>query len=90
MRAFSGGAGSLEEHRKKGGNPDIDVACQYLYYFFEEDDHKVKKIFDEYRSGKMTSGEVKKMLAEKVKAFLTDHQKKKEKARDDVEKFLMK
>ena len=42
LRAFSGGAGTLEEHRKKGGNPNIDVACQYLYYMFEEDDDKIK------------------------------------------------
>jgi len=89
-RAFSGGAGSLEEHRKSGGNPDIDVACQYLYYFFEEDDNKVKKIFDDYRSGKLTSGEVKSNLAEKVKAFLAEHQRKKEKAKKEVDKFLLK
>ncbi|MBI2545184.1 MAG: tryptophan--tRNA ligase [Candidatus Aenigmarchaeota archaeon] len=90
MRAFSGGGQTLEEHRKKGGNPDIDVACQYLYYMFEEDDKKIKKIFDDFRSGKMTSGEVKKYLAVKVKTFLIDHQRKREKAKTQLNKFLIK
>jgi tryptophanyl-tRNA synthetase len=36
--AFSGGQATIEEHRKKGGNPDIDVCFQYLRMFFEDDD----------------------------------------------------
>ena len=31
--AFSGGQADIEEHRKKGGNPDIDVSYQYLRIF---------------------------------------------------------
>jgi tryptophanyl-tRNA synthetase len=30
--AFSGGKETLEEHRAEGGNPDIDVAYQYLKF----------------------------------------------------------
>jgi tryptophanyl-tRNA synthetase len=33
--AFSGGRETLEEHREKGGNPDIDVPYQWLKYFLE-------------------------------------------------------
>ena len=36
--AFSGGQVTLEEHRKKGGNPEVDVSFQYLRMFFEESD----------------------------------------------------
>lgn len=28
--AFSGGKETTEEHREKGGDPDIDVSYQYL------------------------------------------------------------
>jgi tryptophanyl-tRNA synthetase len=35
MHAFSGGKETLEEHRAEGGNPDIDVAYQYLKFFLE-------------------------------------------------------
>ena len=27
----------MEEHRKYGGNPDIDVSYQYLTFFLEDD-----------------------------------------------------
>jgi tryptophanyl-tRNA synthetase len=33
--AFSGGQETVEEHRAKGGNPDIDVSYQYLRFFLE-------------------------------------------------------
>ena len=42
--AFSGGKPTIEEHRRKGGNPNVDVAYQWLT-FFEEDDKKLKKIY---------------------------------------------
>jgi tryptophanyl-tRNA synthetase len=35
--AFSGGQETLEEHRAKGGNCDIDVAYQYLSFFMDDD-----------------------------------------------------
>ncbi|MBW2995136.1 tryptophan--tRNA ligase, partial [Candidatus Woesearchaeota archaeon] len=51
--AFSGGQATVEEHRKKGGNPDIDVSFQYLKFLFEPDDKKLQQIYDDYKSGKM-------------------------------------
>lgn len=33
--AFSGGQETLEEHREKGGDPDVDVSYQYLRFFLE-------------------------------------------------------
>ena len=41
--AFSGGRDTIEEHRKHGGNTEVDVAYQYLT-FFEHDDAKLKEI----------------------------------------------
>ena len=88
--AFSGGRDTLEEHRKLGGNPDIDVSFQYLKFLFEEDDKKLKKIYDDYKSGKMTTGELKTITIEKINAFLREHQKKRELARKQVDKFIFK
>ncbi|MCX6815679.1 MAG: tryptophan--tRNA ligase [Candidatus Aenigmarchaeota archaeon] len=89
MRAFSGGAATLKEHREKGGNPDIDVACQYLYFMFEESDKKIAEIFQSYRSGTLHSGDVKTMLADKVEKFLTTFQKRREKAGEHIDKFMI-
>ena len=88
--AFSGGQATLEEHRKKGGNPDIDVSFQYLKMFFEPDDKKLKKIHDDYKSGKLLTGELKQILIDKINVFLKEHQKNKEKAKKDIDKFMLK
>ncbi len=87
--AFSGGQSTVEEHRRIGGNPDIDVSYQYLRIFFEPDDKKLKSIYDDYKSGKMLTGELKAILIEKVTEFLVAHQQKREKAKDQIDKFLL-
>src|SRR3989344_3592748 len=86
--AFSGGQTDIEQHRKLGGNPDIDVSYQYLRIFFEPDDNKLKSIHDDYKSGKMLTGELKAILIEKINEFLAVHQAKREKAKDQIEQFL--
>lgn len=44
--AFSGGRDSAEEHRLKGGDPDVDVAYQYLSVFLDDDEEldEIKKV----------------------------------------------
>jgi len=86
--AFSGGQPTIEEHRKKGGNPDVDVSYQMLRYFFEPDDKKLKKIHDDYRSGKLLTGELKQILIKKMTVFLKQHQQKRKQAKKVVDKFL--
>ena len=86
--AFSGGRKTLEEHRRKGGNPVVDVSFQYLKMFFEPDDKKLKKIYEDYKSGKMLTSELKEILIDKVNSFLKDHQKKRKKAEKLVRSFL--
>ena len=86
--AFSGGQATLEEHRKKGGNPDIDVSYQWLRMFFEPDDKKLMKIYDDYKSGKLLTSEIKEILIEKVVKFLKQHHKNREKAKKQVNKFI--
>jgi len=73
--AFSGGQKTVEEHRKLGGNPDVDIACQYLSKFFL-DEKESDKLFKDYRAGKILSGELKKTLSEKVIDKLSGFQKR--------------
>ena len=88
--AFSGGQPDIDEHRKIGGNPDIDVSYQYLRIFFEPDDNKLKKIYDDYKSGKMLTGELKLILIEKINEFLSVHQQKREEARKHIDVYMLK
>ncbi len=75
MSSFSGGQVTVEEHREKGGDPDVDVACQYLkaFYLSTED---ADGLFAQYRSGEILSGEVKKLLADYVVAELLSFQER--------------
>jgi tryptophanyl-tRNA synthetase len=86
--AFSGGRETLKEHKKKGGNPDIDVSFQYLRMLLEEDDKKLKEIEEDYKSGKLTTGELKKYTIEKLTDFISEHKKRREKAKNMVERFV--
>ena len=88
--AFSGGQATIEEHRKLGGNPDIDVSFQYLKMLFEQDDKKLAKIEQDYRSGKLLTGELKEILIKKINDFLKEHQKAREQAKKQLDKFLIK
>ena len=44
--AFSGGRDTIEEHRKLGGNTQVDVSYQYLSFFLEDDEKlaTIKKV----------------------------------------------
>ncbi len=86
--AFSGGQPTIEEHRKYGGNPDIDVSFQWLYMMFEEDDDRIKEIEISYRKGELLTGELKNILIEKINEFLIDFREKREKYKDRLEKYL--
>jgi tryptophanyl-tRNA synthetase len=86
--AFSGGKDTVEEHRKYGGNPDVDVSFLYLKYFFEQDDKKLQQIYDDYKSGKLLSGELKQILIDKLSAFLEHHQKELAKADRYLERYV--
>lgn len=87
-RAFTGGRATVAEQREKGGNPDICSVCQYLRYFFEPDDKKLAERLIAYRKGDILDGENKAYLADKVVAFLAEHQKKREQARKLLDNAL--
>ena len=89
--AFSGGKDTLVEHKRHGGNPDIDVSYQYLRMLLEEDDKKLAKIEKDYRSGKLTTGDLKSYTIKKANDFLKKHQAARKKVtRKDIEKFMIK
>ncbi len=88
--AFSGGRDTLEEHREKGGNPEIDVCFQYLKFLFEPDNKKLEKIYRDYKSGKMLTSELKEITIKKINAFLKEHQKRRKRAARQISKFMYK
>ncbi|SCU81522.1 LAMI_0B06612g1_1 [Lachancea mirantina] len=86
--AFSGGQVSVEDHRRLGGNPDVDVAYQYLS-FFKDDDAFLKECYDRYKSGELLSGEMKKLCIEALQVFVKEFQERRAKVDDAlVDKFM--
>ena len=83
--SFSGGGGdgTLEQHKKFGGNPDVDIAYQYLRYF-ESSDQELKRIHDAFKSGEMSCGEIKKIMAEKIIAKIEEVQTNRAKVTDEI------
>lgn len=89
-KSYSGGQITVEEHRKKGGNPNIDISCIYLTKYFY-DDKKSKKLIEDYKKGKLLSGDVKKLLGDELIKFTKTFQNNLKKITDKhVEKCLLK
>jgi tryptophanyl-tRNA synthetase len=88
--AFTGGKGTVAEQRKEGANPDVCSVYQYFLYLFEEDDKRLAERERKCRAGGILCGECKKDLTERINRFLAEHQKKREKAKDKIEKYHIK
>jgi len=88
--AFTGGKPTVAEQRKHGGDPSICSVFQYYYFLFEEDDGKLAERERKCRAGEILCGECKTELIERVVKFLTEHQRRREKARNIIDKFHLK
>ncbi|KAJ0173799.1 hypothetical protein K1T71_010948 [Dendrolimus kikuchii] len=83
--AFSGGQATVEEHRMKGGNTDVDISYKYLTYFLEDDEH-LAEIKKSYESGEMLTGELKKLAIETITKYVQAYQVRRAKVTDEVMK----
>jgi len=86
-RALTGGRDTLEEHRRLGAVIEKDMVFELMKQHLVEDDRKLNDIYREYKSGKMTSGELKDIACSKIEKFMNDFVKGIEKARKQVSKL---
>jgi len=87
QKAFSGGAPTLQEHRERGGNPDICKVCALLK-FHHPDDKFVNRTITEFRAGTMTAGELKQLTIDFFVKWSVNHQKKLIKTKRLAEKIV--
>lgn len=87
MRALSGGRDTLKEHRKLGAIIEKDMVFELMKQHLVEDDRELNKIYKAYKSGKMTSGELKKIACSKMEKFMNNLNKGIEKARKQISKL---
>jgi len=86
--AFSGGRATVEEHRKHGGNCDIDISYQYLS-FFMEDDIKLAELKITYTNGELLTVDLKKELVKVVEKIVGDHQERRSHVTDETVRQYM-
>lgn len=87
-KAHSGGKTTIEEHRRYGGDITVDVAYQYLRFFFESDDVELGRIAEEYQSGRILAGEMKKLCTDRAEEWLLTLKEKREQWSDKLQEFL--
>lgn len=86
-KSFSGGRPTLEEHKKYGGNPDIDKAYEILKYH-HPDTKFINEVYEKYKSGEILSGELKKITIEFVNELLANHQEKVKQKKEIAESIV--
>jgi len=80
---FSGGQETVELHRKLGGNTEVDVSYQYLS-FFVDDDEEINKIGEEYRAGRLMTGELKGKCIQVLQDYVKGFQERKAAVTDEI------
>ncbi|XP_022245936.1 tryptophan--tRNA ligase, cytoplasmic-like isoform X2 [Limulus polyphemus] len=86
--AFSGGGATVEEHKEKGGNCDVDISYQYLRFFMEDSD-RLDEIRKDYSSGELLTGYLKKELITILQGIIAEHQERRKTVTDEVVKQFM-
>ncbi|KAG5646700.1 tryptophan--tRNA ligase [Asterophora parasitica] len=85
---FSGGQETEEEHRRLGGNTDVDVSYQYLSFFLD-DDAELEQIGKDYREGKLLTGQLKAKCIDLLQKFVASFQERQSKVTDaDIAAFM--
>ncbi|MEK6983739.1 MAG: tryptophan--tRNA ligase [Nanoarchaeota archaeon] len=85
--ALSGGRDTLEEHRKLGALIEKDMVFELMKQHLVEDDNELNKIYNEYKSGRMTSGELKEIACAKMEEFMNNFVRGVEQARKHIDKL---
>ena len=86
--AFSGGKETKELQEEFGADLSVDVSYEWLYYF-HDDDAKVEQIAQDYSSGRMLTGHVKKELISVIQKLVAEHQERRAQVTDDTVKAFM-
>ncbi|MDM7934125.1 MAG: tryptophan--tRNA ligase [Methanothrix sp.] len=87
LRAITGGRQSLAEQRRLGGEPEKCSVYEFLLFHLSEDDRELLELDAECRSGRRMCGACKKDVADRIEAFLREHQRAREAARERLHEY---
>ena len=87
-RALTGGRPTVEEQRRLGGIPERCAVYEFFLYHLVPDDEELLSIYTRCRRGELLCGEDKDYAAQLLEKWLTEHQRRLEKARSRVEEYV--
>ncbi len=87
-KALTGGQPTVKEQRMLGGHPERCSVYELFVYHLIEDDNKLRKIYEDCRSGALLCGECKRMAADLLEKMLLEHQRRLERAKDLVHEYV--
>lgn len=87
-RAYTGGLALASVHRELGGVPEVCSVFSLLTFNFLGNE-EWEQMREDYRAGRLLSGEVKKVAIDLVSKFLVEHQRKRAEAKGRIEEFLL-
>lgn len=87
LGAFTGGRPTIEEHRRLGGIPEICKVYELLKFHLPGG-KKLKSIYDDYKSGKMLSSELKQVAIDFFVPWLEKQQEKAAQKKELAEKIV--
>jgi len=80
-KALTGGQKTLEEQKKKGGDPDKDMIFELFKQHLITDDNELEKRIKDYKEGKILDSENKKYAIELLQKYMEDFRKKYDEAK---------
>lgn len=80
--AFSGGKDTAAEHRRLGGNTEVDISFHYLKHFLESDE-ELEDVRSKYERGEMLTRELKNKCIKVIQDFVASYQSKREQVTDE-------
>jgi len=89
MQSKTGGAVTLEEQKKNGGNPSECVVYELFLYHLLDDDKELEDIYNDCRNGQKLCGHCKKYASELMGTFLSDLDEKRKASEGVVDKYLL-
>ncbi len=86
--AKTGGATSLAEQKKYGGNPNKCVVYELFLYHLLPDDKQLTEIYEKCRNGEQRCGDCKTLAIEMITKFLEELEGKRKEAKDKLDEYI--
>jgi tryptophanyl-tRNA synthetase len=88
MKAITGGRETAEEHKEKGGRPEICSVFETMLFHTVDDKKEIERIEYECRNGIRLCGVCKKEAVEHIKGFLSDLKEKRDETDHQINLFV--